>query len=73
MQLAAWNYAVGSGIFTGIKEDKFRKDFGIPPEMNISAVIGLGYPLKKLFGKRKDRIPLSVLVHNEKYDASNKS
>jgi hypothetical protein len=41
--------------------------------MNISAVIGLGYPLKKLVGKRKDRIPLSVLVHNEKYDASNKS
>ena len=73
MQLAAWNYAVGSGIFTGIKEDKFRKDFGIPPEMNISAAIGLGYPIKKLAGKRKDRIPLRVLVHNEKYDASNKS
>jgi len=73
MQLAAWNYTVGSGIFTGINEDKFRKDFGIPPGMNISAVIGLGYPIKKLVGKKKDRIPLSVLVHNEKYDASNKS
>jgi nitroreductase len=73
MQLAAWNYAVGSGIFTGIEEDEFRKDFGIPQELNVSAVIGFGYPIKKLTGKRKDRIPLSVLVHNEKYGISNKS
>ena len=72
MQLAAWNYGVGSGIFTGINEDKFRKDFGIPAEMNISAVIGLGYPIKKLSGRRKDRIPLIELVHNEKYDALDK-
>jgi len=70
MQLAAWNYEVGSGIFTGVKEDKFRKDFGIPAEMNISAVIGLGYPIKKVVGNRKDRMPLSILVHNEKYDVS---
>lgn len=73
MQLAAWNYAVGSGIFTGIEEDEFRKDFGIPQELNVSAVIGFGYPIKKLTGKRKDRIPLSVLVQNEKYGISNKS
>lgn len=73
MQLAAWNYEVGSGIFTGIEEDKFRKDFGIPQELNVSAVIGFGYPIKKLTGKRKDRLPLNVLVHNEKYGISNKS
>ena len=73
MQLAAWNYAVGSGIFTGIEEDEFRKDFGIPQELNVSAVIGFGYPIKKLTGKKKDRIPLNVLVQNEKYGISNKS
>jgi nitroreductase len=73
MQLAAWNYAVGSGIFTGIEEDELRKDFGIPQELNVSAVIGFGYPIKKLTGKRKDRIPLNVLVHNEKYGISNES
>lgn len=73
MQLVAWNYAVGSGIFTGIEEDNFRKDFEIPQELNVSAVIGFGYPIKKLRGKRKDRLPLNVLVHNEKYSISNKS
>ena len=73
MQLTAWNFGVGSGIFTGIEEEKFRRDFGIPEELNVSAVIGFGYPLKKLTGRRKDRLPLSVLVHNEKYVISNKS
>jgi nitroreductase len=73
MQLVAWNYAVGSGIFTGIDEDNFRKDFEIPQELNVSAVIGFGYPIKKFTGKRKDRLPLNVLVHNEKYSISNKS
>src|SRR5919201_6073977 len=29
MQLAAWNHGVGSGLFTGIKEEKLRNDFGI--------------------------------------------
>ncbi len=72
MQLTAWNYGVGSGIFTGIEEDRFKKDFGIPEELNVSAVIGFGYPVKKLTGRRKDRLPLSVLVHNEKYGISNK-
>jgi nitroreductase len=68
MQLTAWNYGVGSGIFTGINEEIFRRDFGIPKELHIAAVIGFGYPLKKLIGKRKNRLPLTALVHNEKYE-----
>lgn len=71
MQVTAWNFGVGSGIFTGIEEEKFKKDFGIPEQLNVSAVIGFGYPLKKLTGRRKDRLPLSDLVHNEKYGISN--
>lgn len=70
MQLAAWNYGVGSGIFTGIEEDKFRNDFGIPEELNVSAVIGFGFPIKKLTGNKKDRLPLNLLVYNEKYGIS---
>jgi len=37
----------------------------------VAAVIGFGYPLKKLTGKRKDRLPLTVLVHKEKYSNTN--
>ena len=73
MQLAAWNFGVGSGIFTGIDEENFRKDYDVPQELNISAIIGFGYPAKKLTGKRKDRVPLDSLVYTEKYGISNKS
>jgi nitroreductase len=69
MQSAAWNYEVGSGIFTGVRQDKFRKDFGIPKELNVTAVIGFGYLLRKLIGNRKNRLPLHELVYNEKYGA----
>src|SRR5881397_1697288 len=29
MQLAAWNNGVGSGIYTGVKEENMRRDFAI--------------------------------------------
>ncbi len=73
MQLAAWNYGVGSGIFTGIELDKLRKDFGIPQQLNVSAIIGFGYPQKKLMGNRKERLPIHELAYYEKYGISNKS
>ena len=73
MQLAAWNFKVGSGIFTGINKDSFKKDYDVPDEFNISAVIGFGYPARKLTGKRKDRVPLDSLVYVEKYGISIKS
>jgi nitroreductase len=73
VQLAAWNFKVGSGIFTGIDKDSFRKDFDVPEELNISAVIGFGYPATKVTGDRKNRNTLDSLVYFEKYGISNKS
>jgi nitroreductase len=73
MQLAAWNYGVGSGIFTGIEQDKLRKDFGIPQQLNVSAIIGFGYPQKKLTGNRKERLLIHKLVYYEKYGTSNRA
>ena len=71
MQLAAWNHGVGSGLFTGIREEKLRGDFGIPNE-SPSIIVGFGYPARKLTGKRKNRLPLDRLVYYEKYGISNK-
>lgn len=70
MQLAAWNDGVGSALFTGIMEEKFRSDFGIPKELSPTIVIGFGYPTKELSGKRKNRLPLDKLVYYEKYGKS---
>jgi len=70
MQLAAWNDKVGSGLFTGIREKKFRSDFEIPDELSPTIVVGFGYPASKLTGKRKNRLPLEKLVYYEKYGSS---
>jgi nitroreductase len=70
MQLAAWSYKVGSGLFTGIKQEQLRSDFGISNELSPTVIAGFGYPARKLVGKRKNRLSLHELVYNEKYGNS---
>ncbi|MDQ3839871.1 MAG: nitroreductase family protein [Thermoproteota archaeon] len=70
MQLAAWNQGIGSGLFTGIKEERLRNDFAIPRELNPSVVLGFGYPAKKIIGNRKNRLPIQELIHYERYGES---
>ena len=67
MQLAAWNMGIGSGIFTGIKEDKLRKDYAIPQELEVTAFAGFGYPVRNVTGKKKNRKPLSEIAFREKF------
>jgi len=66
MQIAAWGYGIASCIFTGINKEKLRKDFNIPADLEPSVVVGFGYPIKKIKGK-KNRKPLNELVSIEKY------
>jgi len=66
MALAAWNFGLVSCLYTGTKKDELRRDFGVPPQMEISAVLGFGYPRKKILGK-KDRKPIQELVYLESY------
>ena len=70
MQLTAWNHGVGSGLFTGMREEKLRSDFKIPKGLNPSVIIGFGYPANELTGRRKSRLPLHELVYYEKYGKS---
>lgn len=67
MQLVAWENGVISCIFTGFKEEQLRKDFNIPKDFHLAAVVGFGYPSRKLKGK-KNRKPLEELVFLEKFD-----
>jgi len=66
MQLSAWNNGVISGVYTGIKEEAMRKDFGFPPDIKPTMVVGFGYPVKKIVGK-KDRMPISELAFLDKF------
>jgi nitroreductase len=70
MQLAAWNQGVGSGLFTGIREEKLRNNFQIPNELSPTVIVGFGYPVSNLTGKRKNRLPIHELVYYEKYGES---
>jgi nitroreductase len=66
MELAAWDQGVISGIYTGIKDEKMRKDFAIPGSLKPVVIVGFGYPVKKIVGKKK-RMPLTELVSIDKF------
>lgn len=66
MQLTAWDHGVASGVFTGIKQEEFRRDFGVPENLSATIVVGFGYPQKRLRG-RKNRKPLSEVAFLERY------
>jgi len=66
MELAAWNFGVVSRLYTGFREPELRRDFGIPQELRPVAVLGFGYPVKAIKGK-KNRKALEELVSLEKY------
>ncbi|MDE1857449.1 MAG: nitroreductase family protein [Thaumarchaeota archaeon] len=66
MQLAAWEQGVASGVYTGMKPGDIRRDFGVPEGLDPAAVVGFGYPKKRLLG-RKSRKPLSEIAFLEKY------
>ncbi|OLE86274.1 MAG: nitroreductase [Crenarchaeota archaeon 13_1_20CM_2_51_8] len=66
MQLSAWNDGVISGVYTGIKEEAMRRDFGYPIDVRPTMVVGFGYPTKEIIGK-KNRMPLSELAFIDKF------
>jgi len=66
MELAAWNFGVASGIYTGVGEAPLRKDYSIPDALKPAAVLGFGYPKRKILGK-KNRKPMEELVFHEAY------
>ncbi len=66
MQLTAWDHGVASGIYTGVRQSDMRRDFGIPEDLAATAVVGFGFPKKRLLGK-KNREPLSKIAYLEKF------
>ncbi len=66
MELTAWASGVTSCVFTGLDEGASQRDFKIPKNLTPSIVVGFGYPVKKLLGK-KNRKPLSELAFLERF------
>jgi nitroreductase len=66
MELAAWNFGVASGIYTGVVDASVRKDFAIPESLKLAAVVGFGYPNIGILGK-KNRKPIEELFFPERF------
>jgi len=66
MQLAAWENGVGSCIYVGINDEGMRLAFGIPESLEITAVVGFGYPAKPVRG-RKRRIEIEKIAFQKRY------
>ncbi|HXW36463.1 MAG TPA: nitroreductase family protein [Nitrososphaerales archaeon] len=66
MQLAAWNYGVASGVYTGFNKEAMSRDFKIPEDLRLVMVVAFGYPSRKILG-RKNRKPLEEIAFSERY------
>jgi hypothetical protein len=50
-----------------MNEDLMRRDFKVPKKMHLAAVVVFGYLERKISGRRKNRKPLSEIVHLGEY------
>jgi nitroreductase len=57
---------VGSCIYTGVREIEMKKEYGIPEGLTIAAVVGFGYPKKKI-KSLKNRRRLSEVAFSERF------
>ncbi|MFB6266388.1 MAG: nitroreductase family protein [Halodesulfurarchaeum sp.] len=69
MQLVGWERGVGSCIYTGYDEGEMREFLDLPDSLAVTLVAGFGYPTEPVgsFAGRKDRRPLSEVVHDGRY------
>jgi nitroreductase len=67
MMVAAWGDGVASN-WTGFagRLDEVRKEFGLPDTYEVLAVIPLGYPKRRVIGKKK-RKPFNEVVSAERF------
>lgn len=81
MMLAAWALGVGSCPNTPTDEDAIKSALGLPADSSIPTIISLGYPAPgerrpreradpKGVLARVNRLPLSEVVHRERFQSS---
>ena len=70
MMLAAWGEGVASN-WTGFAHrlENVRQEFGLPETYDVLCVIPLGYPRRKIIGRKK-RKPFSQVVSAERFGQS---
>ena len=67
MLLTAWAEGVGSNWAGGPGMDQVKPLLGIPNELDVVAVLPLGYPATPSGRGRKNRKPLEEVAHRERF------
>jgi nitroreductase len=67
MILTAWSEGVGSNWVGFQNLEQIKPLLGIPPELEVMAILPFGYPVKKLGLGRKKRKPLAQVAHRERF------
>lgn len=67
MMLAAWAEGVGSNWVGFRGMDEVKELLGVPPEMDLLAIVPFGYPAKKLSRGKKRRKSMAEVAHGERF------
>jgi len=67
MVLTAWSEGVGSNWVGFRGPDSVRALLGVPDNLDVLAVVPLGYPADARSGNKKSRKPLSEVAHRERF------
>ena len=66
MILTAWGDGVGSNWAGWVGMENVRRGFGLPDSYDVLAVVPLGYPKRKIIGKKR-RKPIGEVVSAERF------
>ena len=67
MILTAWSAGVGSNWVGFVGMEGIKPVFGIPDELDVLAILPLGYPVDKIGRGKKKRKPLAEVAHAERF------
>ncbi len=67
MMLTAWSEGIGSNWVGFGNLEKVNALLGIPPELDVLAILPFGYPADRIGRGKKKRKPLRAVAHRERY------
>ncbi len=67
MVLEAWDMGIGSCWVTNFYDDGVKDLLGAPQRMKLVTVMPFGYPIEPKAKGKKNRKPLSEIVHSERF------
>jgi nitroreductase len=67
MMLTAWSEGVGSNWVGFGNLEKVNALLGIPPTLDVLAILPFGYPADRIGRGKKKRKPLRAVAHRERY------